>query len=66
MKVKSKQYFEKSGTTYQMTRCYSPKDFYFEHRCYRRTDMSLARPTSRGILFDGGNIYFDASLVIYK
>ena len=28
-------------------------------------DKSLARPTSRCILFDGENIPFDASLVIY-
>jgi hypothetical protein len=28
-------------------------------------DKSLARPTSRRILFDGENISFDASLVIY-
>jgi hypothetical protein len=27
--------------------------------------MSLARPTSQCILFDGENISFDASLVIY-
>jgi hypothetical protein len=33
---------------------------------YRGTDKSLARPTSRCILFDGENISFDASLVIYK
>jgi len=32
---------------------------------YRGTDMSLARPTSRFILFDGENISFDASLVMY-
>ena len=32
---------------------------------YRGADKSLARPTSRGILFDGENISFDASLVIY-
>jgi hypothetical protein len=32
------------------------------HRGY---DKSLARPTSRCILFDGENISFDASLVIY-
>ena len=32
---------------------------------YRRADKSLARPTSRSILFDGENISFDASLVIY-
>ena len=29
------------------------------------TDKSLARSTSRCILFDGKNISFDASLVIY-
>ena len=28
-------------------------------------DKSLARPTSRCILFDGENISFDASLVLY-
>ena len=32
---------------------------------YRGADKSLARPTSRRILFDGENISFDASLVIY-
>ena len=32
---------------------------------YRRADKSLARPTSRCIFFDGENISFDASLVIY-
>ena len=32
---------------------------------YRIADKSLARPTSRFILFDGGNISFDVSLVIY-
>jgi len=31
----------------------------------RGADMSLARPTSRCVLFDGENISFDASLVIY-
>jgi len=31
----------------------------------RSTDKSLARPTFRCILFDGENISFDASLVIY-
>ena len=34
-------------------------------RKYRGADKSLARPTSRCILFDGENISFDASLVIY-
>ena len=32
---------------------------------YRTADKSLARPTSRCILFDGENISFDASLVLY-
>jgi len=32
---------------------------------YRGADKSLARPTARCILFDGENISFDASLVIY-
>jgi hypothetical protein len=34
-------------------------------RCTRGAKKSLARPTSRCILFDGENISFDASLVIY-
>ena len=34
-------------------------------QCIRGADKSLARPTSRCILFDGENISFDASLVIY-
>ena len=36
-------------------------------RCYyyRGADESLARPTSRCILFDGENISFDAILVVY-
>jgi hypothetical protein len=33
--------------------------------CYRGADKSLARPPSRCILFDGENISFDASFVIY-
>ena len=32
---------------------------------YRGADKSLARPTSRCILFDGENISFNASLVMY-
>jgi hypothetical protein len=32
---------------------------------YRGADKSLARPTSRCILFDCENISFDASLVMY-
>jgi len=34
------------------------------HLLYRVADKSLARHTSRSILFDGENIYFDVSLVI--
>jgi hypothetical protein len=33
--------------------------------CYQGSDKSLARPTSCCILFDGENISFVASLVIY-
>ena len=36
-----------------------------QNSLYRSADKSLARPTSRCILFDGENISFDASLVIY-
>jgi hypothetical protein len=32
---------------------------------YRGADKSLARPTPRCILFDGENIPFDVSLVLY-
>ena len=32
---------------------------------YRGADKSLARPTSRYILFDGENISFDAYLLTY-
>ena len=34
-------------------------------KLYRSFDKSLARPTSLCILFDGENISFDASLVMY-
>ena len=33
--------------------------------CTRGADKSIARPNSRCILFDGENISFDASLVMY-
>jgi hypothetical protein len=33
---------------------------------YWGADKPLARPTSRCILFDGENISFNSSLVIYK
>ena len=35
------------------------------HTKYGGADKSSARPTSRCVLFDGENILFDASLVIY-
>ena len=38
---------------------------YIHTHTHRGADRSLARPTSRCILFDGDNIYFDASLFIY-
>ena len=37
----------------------------FMYTTYSGADKSLARPTSLCILFDGENISFDASLVIY-
>jgi len=39
--------------------------FFLATFLYRGADKSLARPASRCILFDGENISFDASLVIY-
>jgi hypothetical protein len=36
----------------------------FDKQIYRGDDKSLARTTSRYILFDGENISFDVSLVI--
>ena len=33
---------------------------------YQGADKSLDRPTSPCILFDGDNISFDASLVLYR
>jgi hypothetical protein len=42
---------------------YSIKDI--SAKCKRSADKSLARPTSRCILFDGYNISFDANIVMY-
>ena len=39
--------------------------YHLQDYLYRGAAKSLARPTSRCILFDGENISFDASLVIY-
>jgi len=36
-----------------------------ENHKYRGADKSLALPTFRPILFDGENISFDVSLVLY-
>jgi hypothetical protein len=38
---------------------------HWSHIYTRGADKSLARPTSRCIFFDGENISFDASFVIY-
>ena len=40
-------------------------DFREFERHYRGADKSFVRPASRYILFDGENISFDASLVLY-
>jgi hypothetical protein len=48
-------------TMYTLNQCYCK----FVFHMYRGADKSLARPTSRCILFDGENILFDASLVLY-
>jgi hypothetical protein len=37
----------------------------FQIAYYRRAGKSLALPTSRCLLFDGENISFDTSLVVY-
>ena len=38
---------------------------YIRVTLYKGADKSLARPTSRCVMFDGENISFDASLVMY-
>jgi hypothetical protein len=43
----------------------APPFYHTDADIYRGADKSLARPTFQCILFDGGNISFDASLVIY-
>ena len=53
-----------SGSTFnEMLYCYNFCNML--KLIYRSADKSLVRPTSRCILFDGENISFDASLVIY-
>ena len=51
--------FQGDGSRDRFIKCFKPR------RKYRGADKSLARPTSRCILFDGENISFDASLVLY-
>ena len=54
---------------YELRRRYISAREPFRLRCdtdiYRGADKSLDRPTSQCILFDGENISFDASLVLY-
>ena len=38
---------------------------YIRVTLYKGADKSLARPTSRCVMFDGENISFDARLVLY-
>ena len=42
-----------------------PFEARFGFNFYRRADKSLAQPTSLCIFFNGENISFDASLVMY-
>jgi len=52
--------------SYQTSRSDTPKHCSSKTSVrYRGADKSLARPTSRCILFDGENISFDDSLVMY-
>jgi len=48
-----------------LTHTYTNNLLTFTYILYRGVDKSLARPTSRFILFDGENISFYTSLVIY-
>jgi hypothetical protein len=55
---KSRPYWDLKPESLYRLRCFGPQ-------MHRGADKSLARPTTRCILFDGENISFDASLVIY-
>jgi len=65
----------RDGTPFISDSCYRMKCMRYDVWCRltlkavmshtRGADKSLARPTSRCILFDGENILFDASLVLY-
>ena len=39
--------------------------YVYIYNIYRGADKSLARPSSRCILFDGENISYDANLLLY-
>jgi len=49
-------------TNYELSTLYC---YVFNAKFYRGADKSLVRPTSRCVLFDGEDITFDDSLVIY-
>jgi hypothetical protein len=62
--------FEPVGSSSVSRFTYKYDTVFYMHQCkqsstYRDADKFLARPTSRCILFDGENISFDDSLVIY-
>jgi len=73
LKFGSLKFLEHSGTFQAWYRDCCTKTYtdgliqteFAEYYRYRGADKSLARPTSLCILFDGENISFDASLVIY-
>jgi len=46
-------------------RIHCDDSFQYKANLFRGADKSLARPTSRCILFDGEKVSFDASLVIH-
>jgi len=61
--------FTKYVKTPNFRDCEPTEDYCFDMKfikLYRGADKSLAQPTSQCILFDGENISFDGSLVIYR
>jgi hypothetical protein len=62
MDFETKRYTETGNSTDEMFMSTPRTD---TRQNYRDADKSLARPTSRFILFDGENISFDTSQVIY-
>jgi len=62
--INSTQYWLRSTRIY-VSRRLSKAYTTLRRRIYSGADKYLARPTSRCILFDGENISFDASLVMY-